>query len=271
MLKKKELSWTVPPMLQRLFKRPPRPARPRIPGGLRLYAVGDIHGRVDLLQRLHASIREDGDGASANTRKTVVYLGDYIDRGLDSRAVIDLLLDEPLGGFGVVRLKGNHEDTLLRFLDDVSFGPEWFAIGGDATVLSYGARIPTKLNSTQRIEHIRAELRARIPARHLEFLGRLELMYQAGDYVFVHAGIRPGVALERQDPQDLLWIRDEFRNFPNTQGKVVVHGHSLTARPEIHDHRIGIDTGAYATNVLTCLVLEGTGRRFLSTDAADMR
>lgn len=257
-------------MIRRLFSSQPRAARrARVPDRLRVYAIGDVHGRADLLQRLLARVREDGEGTAAGTEKVVVYLGDYIDRGFDSRVVIDILLDEPLGGFEAVHLKGNHEDCLLRFLDDVSIGPDWFAIGGDATAMSYGARIPKGLTLTERFDHIHAELRAKIPARHLEFLGRLELMHQAGDYVFVHAGIRPGVPLEQQEPDDLMWIRDEFLNSPDTQGKVIVHGHSITAtaRPEIHDHRIGIDTGAYATNVLTCLVIEGSDRRFISTEA----
>ena len=261
-------------MIRRFFSRlRPAARRPTIPSGLRVYAIGDVHGRSDLLERLHARIRHDGQEAATNTDKVVVYLGDYIDRGLDSRAVIDLLLDRPLGGYEAVHLKGNHEDSLLRFLDDASLGPDWFAIGGDATAISYGARIPKGLSSTERFEHVQAELRARIPERHLEFLRRLELMHQAGDYVFVHAGIRPGVALEQQEPEDLMWIRDEFLNAADSRGKLVVHGHSITesARPEIHDHRIGIDTGAYATNVLTCLVLEGADRRFISTEATAMQ
>ncbi len=232
---------------------------------MRLYAVGDIHGRADLLERLHTMIREDGKGAPASTEKIVVYLGDYIDRGLHSRVVIDLLLDRPLAEFGAVHLKGNHEDALLRFLGDASLGPDWLGIGGDGTLLSYGVRLPKGMSSTQRFEHLRGELRRRMPARHVAFLEGLELMYQAGDYVFVHAGVRPGVPLEEQRPEDLMWIRNEFLNSSRTQGKVVVHGHSLMTRPQVHDHRIGIDTGAYATNVLTCLVLEGTERRFLST------
>jgi serine/threonine protein phosphatase 1 len=256
-------------MLRSLFRSPRRPRRPGISAGTRLYAVGDIHGRADLLERLHRRIEDDAGDASKGTRKIVVYLGDFIDRGLDSKRVIELLLDQPLDGFDAIPLKGNHEDTLLRFLDDVSFGPAWLAIGGEATVMSYGARIPKGLSRGERFEHLQTELRARIPHSHRQFMERLELMYQAGDYVFVHAGIRPGVPLERQDPKDLLWIRDEFLSLPHGLDKVVVHGHSLREQPEIRDHRIGIDTGAYATNVLTCLVLEGTDRRFLSTAPAN--
>ncbi len=240
-----------------------------VPAGQRMYAIGDIHGRADLLAELHRRIRNDSQGAPARVSCTVVYLGDYIDRGLNSKEVIDLLLDAPLEGFDSVHLKGNHEDALLRFLEDPSFGPEWFAIGGDATALSYGVRIPKGLSTSQRFEHVWSDLPRRIPDRHLEFLSGLELKYQVGDYVFVHAGIRPGVALDRQDPADLMWIRDEFLEAEEDYGKVIVHGHSPNRRPDIHDHRIGIDTGAYVTNVLTCLVIEGTDRRFLATGTED--
>ncbi len=149
-------------------------------------------------------IQDDASSNSEATQKVVVYLGDYIDRGLESRTVIDLLLDDPLAGFEVVHLKGNHEDALLRFMDDASFGPDWFAIGGDATALSYGVHIPSGLTSTARFEHIREELSVRIPERHFAFFTSLELMHRADDYVLVHAGIRPGVPLDEQDPNDLL-------------------------------------------------------------------
>ena len=212
-------------------------------------------------------IQDDAASNSEATQKVVVYLGDYIDRGLESRTVIDLLLDDPLPSFEVVHLKGNHEDALLRFMDDASFGPDWFAIGGDATALSYGVHVPSGLTSTTRFEHVREELKTRIPERHFAFFKNLELMHRADDYVLVHAGIRPGVPLDEQDPNDLMWIRHEFLTANDTDGKVIVHGHSLSAQPEIFEHRIGIDTGAYASNVLTCVVLEGAERRFLSTPA----
>ena len=240
---------------------------PSVPSGHRVYAIGDIHGRADLLAQLHRQIRGDAANASAGTKKTIIYLGDYVDRGLDTMGVIELLLAAPMDDFETVYLKGNHEDALLRFLEDLSTGPNWFAIGGDATVLSYGIRIPTNLTAAQRLEYVWKELRARIPQNHLEFLSSLQLMYQTGDYVFVHAGIKPGVSLEQQDPEDLMWIRGEFLDSRKDHGKVVVHGHMIVSQPEIQTHRIGIDTGAFATNVLTCIVLEGVTRRFLSTAA----
>jgi serine/threonine protein phosphatase 1 len=240
---------------------------PSIPSGHRVYAIGDIHGRADLLAQLHRQIREDAANASGNIKKTVVYLGDYVDRGLESMGVIDLLLTAPTDEFARIYLKGNHEDTLLRFLKDPSIGSDWFAIGGDATVLSYGIRIPTGLTSEQYFEYTWKEFRARIPKDHLEFLLSLQLMHQTGDYVFVHAGIKPGVPLELQHPEDLMWIRREFLDSKEKHEKVVVHGHMFMTQPEIQAHRIGIDTGAFATNVLTCIVLEGVTQRFLSTAA----
>ena len=237
-----------------------------VPDGQRIYAVGDIHGRVDLLERLHQSIREHAVKDSAKFTQTIVYLGDYVDRGFNSKEVIDFLLDARLEDFSPVYLKGNHEDVLLRFLEDPSLGPAWFAIGGNATALSYGVRIPRELSGAEKFQYVRQELRRLIPPDHLAFFKRLDLSYEAGDYFFVHAGIRCGVPLELQDPQDLLWIRDEFLKRDQNCGKVIVHGHSITHRPEVKSNRIGIDTGAYATNTLTCLVLESASRGFISTD-----
>ncbi len=259
-----QLKW-LKRLIPRSKKRNGR--KPSVPGGQRVYAVGDIHGRADLLAELNRQIREDAVDAPAEIQKTIIYLGDYVDRGLDSMGVIDFFLTAPMDDFERVYLKGNHEDTLLRFLEDPSIGPDWFAIGGDATVLSYGIRIPAGLTSAQYLEYTWKEFRARIPQDHLEFLWSLQLIYQTGDYVFVHAGIKPGVPLEQQDPEDLMWIRGEFLDSRKNHGKVVVHGHMLMSQPDIQSHRIGIDTGAYATNVLTCIVLEGVTQRFLSTAA----
>ena len=238
-----------------------------VPSGQRIYAIGDIHGRADLLVQLHRQILDDAANAPVGTKKTIVYLGDYVDRGLDSKGVIDRFLTTPLADFETIHLKGNHEDVLLCFLEDISIGPDWFAIGGDATVLSYGVRIPAGLSSAQRFEYVWKDFRARIPPEHVSFLSGLQLMHQIGDYVFVHAGIKPGVPLEQQSPNDLIWIRGEFLRSKQDHEKVVIHGHRPTERPDIQNHRIGIDTGAFATNVLTCIVLEGATQRFLSTAA----
>ncbi|MCZ6862974.1 MAG: metallophosphoesterase family protein [Alphaproteobacteria bacterium] len=252
---------------KRLLARGGKPNRrmPAIPAGHRVYAIGDIHGRADLLAQLHRQIQGDAANAPEGFKKTIIHLGDYVDRGLDSMGVIDLLLTAPLDDFESICLKGNHEDTLIRFLEDPSLGPGWFAIGGDATVLSYGIRIPAGLTSTQYFEYAWKEFRTLVPQDHWEFLASLQLMHQIGDYVFVHAGIKPGVPLEQQDPEDLMWIRGEFLGSKLAHEKVVVHGHMLKSQPDIQANRIGIDTGAFATNVLTCIVLEGVTQRFLST------
>ena len=236
----------------------PRVPAPRVPEGTRVYAIGDIHGRLDLLAQLRERIVMDS-GDFTGERKVVVYLGDYVDRGPQSREVIDLLVDEPLGGFESVHLKGNHDKFLLDFLDDASVWPLWLYNGAGATVMSYG------VTPTAGAEGLQAEIRARIPARHLEFLRSLSLSHAEGDYYFVHAGVRPGVALEDQDEADMIWIRDPFLFSDADHGKIVVHGHSIAREPEIEANRIGIDTGAYATGKLTCLVLEGEGRAFLHT------
>jgi serine/threonine protein phosphatase 1 len=244
--------------------------RAEIPPGQRVYAIGDIHGRADLLDELQEAIAEDivrnAGRAPKGLRTTVVYLGDYVDRGQGSREVLDLLLAPGrLAGFQTVHLKGNHEDIFLRSLEDASLLARWFALGGDATALSYGVHLPSGLPEAQRYEHIRQQLLRRVPAPHLRFLRGLELYRVIGDYLFVHAGLRPGVPLGEQDPTDLLWIRGAFLKARRPFEKIVVHGHSLTGRPEVRPIRVGIDTGAYATNVLTCVVLEGSERAFLST------
>jgi serine/threonine protein phosphatase 1 len=237
----------------------------RLPEGVRIYAVGDVHGRVDLLRKLQKLLLEDAQAAAEVTRKIVVYLGDYIDRGQQSREVLDLLIGEPLPSFQSIFLQGNHEAAMLEFLEDASAGPSWFSVGGDATALSYNTAIPREFSGDERFASIRLALLGNLPAEHLTFLRALKLMFIAGDYVFVHAGLRPGVPLRAQASRDLLWIRDSFLSHGGPFEKVVVHGHSLSHKPEVRDNRIGIDTGAYATNILTALVLERESSRFIDT------
>ncbi|MHA1112880.1 MAG: metallophosphoesterase [Alphaproteobacteria bacterium] len=258
--------------LRNLFRRngaargnPTRRARP--PAGTRVYAVGDIHGRADLLDELHRMIAEDAAGVAA-ARRVVVYLGDYIDRGFESRRVLDILIDAPLDGFEAVHLLGNHEQALLDFLADVGTGPAWMSFGGDATLVSYAVGLPAKLDRRSRLEVARADLKRRLPDAHLDFLRNLALYHVEGDYLFVHAGIRPGVALEKQSREDMIWIRDAFLNSSVDHGRIVVHGHTIhpdLGAPDMQTNRIGIDTGAYASGRLTCLVLDGAQRRFLQT------
>jgi serine/threonine protein phosphatase 1 len=230
----------------------------------RIYAVGDIHGRVDLLRHLHGLIEADAARPGV-TRNTVIYLGDYVDRGAESAAVIDLILDAPPRGCGVVTLKGNHEELMLRFRDDISVARGWLMNGGDTTLASYGVDPPLIYAGAPAFEQAQAKFAASLPPRHLAFLEQLALTHVAGDYLFVHAGIRPGVKLADQRADDLLWIRDKFLDSYERFEKFVVHGHSITLNPAIRANRIGIDTGAYASGRLTCLVLEGRSRRFIST------
>ncbi len=239
--------------------------KPRVPDGTRLYAVGDIHGRADLLDDLHGRIKADAGHAPAGAALTIVYLGDYVDRGADSKGVIQRLLATSLPGFRKVHLKGNHEDLFLGFLNDPDEGWSWMINGGDATVRSYGVTLTGDDESSGRMMRIRDELAARVPRAHLEFLHSLQMCHVSGDYMLVHAGIRPGVALDRQSEIDFMWIRGEFLRSRADHGKVVVHGHTPAAAPQTRANRIGIDTAAFASDVLTCLVLEGTEQRFLAT------
>jgi calcineurin-like phosphoesterase family protein len=234
---------------------------PRVPDGRRVYAIGDIHGRLDLLVEIERRIADDA-AASPAARPLVVYLGDYVDRGSQSREVVERLIERPLPGFERVLLLGNHEESMLQFLVDVQVGPAWLAYGGAATLLSYGIRPP---DSDRDLVRAQDELRAKLPERHLAFLRRLKLRHVEGDYYFVHAGIRPGIPLDDQRPEDLLWIRDEFLLSPRDFGKIIVHGHTITKTPDIRRNRIGIDTGAFASGTLTSLVLHGDAWSFLQT------
>jgi len=235
-----------------------------VPSGFRIYAIGDIHGRLDLLSRLHQLILEDAVDANLDAR-ILVYLGDYVDRGPESAGVVDLLSRGTLPQFSAIHLMGNHEDFMLRFLDDTSSGSAWLANGGVATLRSYG--VDFDYDDLLRPGQLQDRLFRRVPARHLEFLRGLPLSRVIGDYLFVHAGIRPGVAMELQSPLDLLWIRGDFLNSGVEHGKIVVHGHTITDYPDVRPNRIGIDTGAFATGRLTCLVLQDDSRRFLHTGA----
>ncbi|MDJ0608693.1 MAG: metallophosphoesterase family protein [Kiloniellales bacterium] len=226
----------------------------RTPDGSRIYAIGDIHGRSDLLRALHQKILADAD-ASRATRRLVVYLGDYIDRGSDSRGVIDLLIEGPPPGFAAVYLIGNHEEFLLRSLEDESAIRPWLMNGGQETCLSYGIDL--------RWGRLQEQLTAEIPAAHRSFFERLSYSHSEGDYFFAHAGIRPGVPLDEQQPQDLLWIREPFLSSEADHGKVVVHGHTPTGAPVLRHNRIGVDTGACYGGALTALALEEDRRAVL--------
>lgn len=256
---------------------PPRPVT-RIaaaPEGVCIYAVGDIHGRRDLLDRLLELIDADAANLPAGIRPQVVFLGDYIDRGLKSRDVIDLFASGALARFDPVYLLGNHEEALLRFFREASFGSQWARYGGAETLYSYGLAPPNQrasLNSHEEMSAARNawtriwnEFRTRLPAEHLSFLQSLKTYYTAGDYLFVHAGLRPGVKLEDQSSRDMLWIREEFLEDPAPFAQMIVHGHTPMDAVYHDDRRIGLDTGAFLTGRLTAARLIGTDVAFLST------
>ena len=234
----------------------------RVPDGTRVYAVGDIHGCLEQLEALHRMILEDAAEAEEG-RLVVVYVGDYVDRGLDCKGVVECLVGDPLPGFEAVHLRGNHEDFLLHFLDDPRTIGAWMMNGGGATLASYGVSQAEASGSSDAREALRGELKFRMPPGHLAFFEGLELSHIEGDYLFVHAGIRPGVALEDQVPEDLMWIREPFLNSSKDLGKIVVHGHTPLREPELRANRIGIDTGAVYGGMLTALVLERDQQRFL--------
>lgn len=249
-----------------VFNRSHAEPEARAPEGTRIYAIGDVHGRDDLLGRLLDDIAADAGAASGAVRCVLVYVGDYVDRGLESRQVIDRLLERPLPGFEVVHLLGNHEEAFLGFLDGKPIAFDWFRYGGLETLFSYDVPIPRRPSKLLDMAALRRQVVAAVPPAHVAFLRGCKLWHVEGDYCFVHAGLRPGIPLDRQDPDDLLWIRDEFLSSrADHDGKVVVHGHTICDRPEVRANRINIDTGAFASGRLTCVVLEGEGRRFLHT------
>lgn len=234
------------------------------PEGTRLYVVGDIHGRDDLLSSLMGDIEQDGL-LYPDRRKILLFLGDYVDRGLQSRQVIERLCGPMPDGFEAVFLKGNHELAMLQFLGDAQFGRTWKYYGGLETLHSYGINEMMLTDDPRDFDLARARLAEEMPEHHKDFLMKLELSTEFGDYYFAHAGVRPGIALDHQVEDDLLWIRDDFLRSRASFGKIVVHGHTPSEDVVFRSNRIGVDTGAYMTGVLTCLVLDGTERGLLQT------
>lgn len=255
-------------MISTFFKRKPNVpvahVSPRVPDGEVVWAVGDIHGRLDLLKPLVEAILADTASIDA-TRRVAIFLGDYIDRGPDSRGVIRYLINLPKdAGIEWRFLKGNHEEAMLRFLDDPSFGPNWCEYGGDAALASYGLKPPEMKHRVEAWARVAADLDHRVAADERAFLETLEYSLPIGDYFFAHAGARPGVALDRQSDRDLLWIRNSFLDSDAPFDKVVVHGHTPTAEAHFDHRRIGVDTKAYASGVLTAVRLEGSGQSLVS-------
>jgi serine/threonine protein phosphatase 1 len=253
-------------MLSKLFRSRAQPAPralPAVPDATVVWAVGDIHGRLDLLEPLVEAIVADMEASTAE-RQMVVFLGDYIDRGPDSRGVIRFLHNLSAGpGVEFRFLKGNHEQAMLDFLNDPSAGARWCEYGGDRALTSYGLRVPELTHRTEAWARVAADLRHKLSKGELAFLESLEFSVSVGDYFFAHAGARPGVALARQSPQDLMWIRNSFLDSRIGFEKVIVHGHTPTLQVHADQRRIGIDTKAYDTGVLTALRLEGRQRSLL--------
>jgi serine/threonine protein phosphatase 1 len=262
------VSWANP-FLKRFEKASVAPAKERrVPDGMRVYCVGDIHGRDDLLDQMAERVASDIDDRSFDHAVTV-FLGDYVDRGLGSKQVVErFVCSEWPTAF--TALAGNHEDLLTAFLEDERVLDAWRSLGGLETLHSYGVNVGLA-NGKRDIAAVQAAFVAAFPERHRQFLKSLTSSIAIGDYFFCHAGVRPGVPLDRQERNDLLTIRDTFLSSEVEHGKLVVHGHTPSLVPEIRRNRIGIDTAAYATGRLTCLVLENDQIRFLHVGDPDLQ
>jgi serine/threonine protein phosphatase 1 len=236
---------------------------PSIPAGYRVYAIGDIHGRLDLLDELLAHIETD-DRQRPRAKTILIFLGDLIDRGPSSAQVIERLRTYQPRGIRSVFLSGNHEEVLLRLIRGESeYLADWLRFGGAECARSYGV----DPKAIRRMEPSRAVrlLRDKVPASHRSFLESFVDTFQVGDYLFVHAGIRPGVELAEQSQTDLRWIRSAFLESDHEHGFVVVHGHTISEEVQVRANRIGLDTGAYRSGVLTALGIERSERWFLQT------
>jgi len=247
-------------MMSRFFGRRREQNASCVPPGCVVWAVGDIHGRADLVDRLIQVIRADLACSDAE-RRVVVFLGDYVDRGPDSRGVLDQLVNLVTDPSLEVRLlQGNHEERMLAFLDDPGVGPAWCDYGERETLASYGVNPPAMRTDKNGWAQTAAALAEALPATHRALLAEQPLWASIGDYFFCHAGARPGVALNAQSGDDLLWIREPFLTHPAAFEQTVVHGHTPTEAVVSDGRRIGVDTGAYATNVLSAVRLEGSHR-----------
>lgn len=237
----------------------------RIPDGIRVYAIGDIHGCRRELDTLLDQIAQDCCGNTMENR--IIFLGDLVDRGPDSRGVLDRLIASSLPGDRHDFLMGNHEEAMLEVWEghgDVVSG--WLRYGGAQTLESYGISRGEMFRLGMELPK---RVREVVPEEHIRFIKGFKDHVAVGDYLFVHAGVRPGVSLDQQEPSDLRWIREEFLSDEDTDhGFRVVHGHTITDEPDVKPNRIGIDTGCYLSGSLTALVLEGSDHRFIRTGPA---
>lgn len=231
--------------------------KPPSTGGELVYAVGDVHGCYDLLKLMLARVAQDFVRRAQGRRPTLVFCGDYVDRGPESTRVIEAMIWlQKREDIELRALKGNHEQALLAFIDDPASAWPWLQFGGVETLAAYGVDPPDQ--DERDLWRARDDLLDRMPASHLRFLHGLELTAVIGDYAFVHAGIRPGRPLAKQTEDDLLWIRGGFLDVEGPFEKVIVHGHTwIDEQPQLVGPRIGVDTGAYSTGVLTAICLDG--------------
>jgi diadenosine tetraphosphatase ApaH/serine/threonine PP2A family protein phosphatase len=236
--------------------------RPSISKETRVYAIGDIHGRLDLLKQLLSLCAADA-AQNPIQRPIYVFLGDYIDRGQWSRETIDRLIDHAATHESVF-LKGNHELIAISCLTDRSKMDEWLRLGGRETLTSYGVA-PRLIADRNKIAETQMAFHNALPRSHFQFFRDLRRSFTCGDFYFAHAGVRPGVELTKQKEEDLFWIRSAFLESSHDFGKIIVHGHTPTKEVEIRSNRINLDTGAFATGILTCLVIEGGSLSVIDT------
>lgn len=238
----------------------------RLPEGRRIYAIGDVHGRLDLLDALLDQIAES-EHRREPADTAIIFLGDLVDRGPDSCGVVERAMELKAKGRVAALLMGNHEEIMLAAADgDLKMAGLFARVGGRETLLSYG--VPAEIYNSAHVEEIPGLIERHVPVSHLSFLRKFQDMYAVGDYLFVHAGIRPQVPVAEQNARDLRWIRGEFLTYRGDHDAMVVHGHSIADAVEERSNRINIDTGAYATGRLTAIGLEGGERWFLATNDA---
>lgn len=237
---------------------------PPAPEGVALYAIGDIHGRLDCLASAHALINRDVARLGGCDRAIEIYVGDYVDRGPDSKGVIDRLIERS-ATTPVVFLRGNHEVVMKSFLRGKMPFEDWRTWGGLETILSYGVDARALLARAGTVRP--RDLAEKVPVQHLRFLSALRNFHVCGRYCFVHAGLKPGIPIERQSIEDITWIRDGFLNFTGDFGSIVVHGHTPVTAIDLQPNRVNIDTGAFATNRLSVIRIDGQGLSILENSA----
>ncbi|MEP1442857.1 MAG: metallophosphoesterase family protein [Hyphomicrobiales bacterium] len=238
----------------------------RTPNDMRIYAIGDSHGCLDELKALDQMISDDLKAQPVKNH-TIIFLGDYVDRGPDSAGCFQYLLERRAADPNVVCLKGNHEEKMVEFLaNPIKLANSFLTYGGDTLAASYGIEAPSLSVDDDVMRKFCEALQAAVPSHHLDFIDSLLSHVILGDYMFVHAGIRPNVPLDEQTAHDMMWIRREFVPYKELHEKVIVHGHTPHRRPEVMANRINVDTLCYDTGNLTAVVLEGNEHRFLQTN-----